>query len=334
MLHQPGAAVRALQPVAAGAAQGQRRIAAAVEEQQRLLLALEGRLHRFAQRRRQPGLPRRRLAPQIDQPHLRQLRDAVAVRQMQEAVAPGLHVVHGLQRRRRGGEDHRDLRQMPAHHRHVARLIDDAILLLEGLLMLLIDDDEAEIAERQEQGRARADHHLGIAAQHRAPGEAPLQPGQFRMPLPRRARRSDRSKRSSHCVVSAISGSRTSACLPALQARRDRFEIDFGLARAGDAVEQRDAGMRLDQIVGGGALRRRRAAARACPHRLGRTAWRAAAPPRATARAPPSWRSTPPVTPAARARSPGSIEGTSESAFKHALPRRRDLRRTRGSPIA
>ena len=54
--------------------------------------------------------------------------------------------------------------EVPAHHRHVARLIDDAILLLERLLMLLIDDDQAEIAERQEQGRARADHDLGIAA--------------------------------------------------------------------------------------------------------------------------------------------------------------------------
>ena len=32
------------------------------------------------------------------------------------------------------------------HHRHVARVIDGAIFLLEGLLMLFIDDDEAEFA--------------------------------------------------------------------------------------------------------------------------------------------------------------------------------------------
>ena len=42
MLDQPGGAVRTLKPVAAGAAQGQGRVAAAVQEQQRLLAGREG----------------------------------------------------------------------------------------------------------------------------------------------------------------------------------------------------------------------------------------------------------------------------------------------------
>ncbi len=63
---------------------------------------------------------------------------------------------------------------MAAHHRHVARGIEDAILLLVGEVVLLIDDDEAEFAERQEQRGARADdgahRSVGDAAPHpRAP---------------------------------------------------------------------------------------------------------------------------------------------------------------------
>ena len=48
-------------------------------------------------------------------------------------------------------------------------------------------------------------------------------------------------KRSRNCVVSAISGISTSACLPRRMHLGHRLEIDLRLARAGHAVEQRDA---------------------------------------------------------------------------------------------
>ena len=48
-------------------------------------------------------------------------------------------------------------------------------------------------------------------------------------------------KRSRKACVSAISGSRISTCLPCVERRGHRLEIDLGLARAGDAVEQRHA---------------------------------------------------------------------------------------------
>ena len=54
MLDQPGRAVRALESVAAGAAQGQRRIAAPVEKQQRLLVACEILPHGLDEPRRNP----------------------------------------------------------------------------------------------------------------------------------------------------------------------------------------------------------------------------------------------------------------------------------------
>ena len=66
VIDQPGIAVRAGHAMTAGVAQGQRRKAAAIEEQQRLLLALQRDLHRLGQARRDEASARRRLAPQID----------------------------------------------------------------------------------------------------------------------------------------------------------------------------------------------------------------------------------------------------------------------------
>ena len=52
---------------------------------------------------------------------------------------------------------------MRAHHRHVAGVIMRAFVLLVGLVVLLIDDDEPEIGVGQKQRRARADHDLRLA---------------------------------------------------------------------------------------------------------------------------------------------------------------------------
>ena len=66
VIDQPGVAVRAGQAVAAGAAQRERRIAAPVEKQQRLLAALERDLHRLGQPRRDEAPARRAFAAQVD----------------------------------------------------------------------------------------------------------------------------------------------------------------------------------------------------------------------------------------------------------------------------
>ena len=79
---QPGRAVRAGEPVAAGAAQGERRVAAAVQEQQRLGASREIAGQRLAQRRRQEAAARRPLAAQVDQPDLGHRRTAMARRQL------------------------------------------------------------------------------------------------------------------------------------------------------------------------------------------------------------------------------------------------------------
>ena len=59
------------------------------------------------------------------------------------------------------------------------------------------------------------------------------------MPFRRLGTESVPRQRAMKWLVRAISGISTSACLPCFRACRDRLEIDFGLAGAGDAVEQR-----------------------------------------------------------------------------------------------
>ena len=159
------------------------------------------------------------------------------------AIAPLLRIDPAFDRRRRRGQHHREAADAGAHHRHVAGVVEDAVLLLVGGVVLLVDDDQAELRERQEQRRARAGHHP-----HAAFGDLPPDPLAHAAAAGRSAirpawRRSGPGSVRGRPAVSAISGSRISTCLPAVERRRDRFEIDLGLARAGDAVEQRDAEM-------------------------------------------------------------------------------------------
>ena len=56
----------------------------------------------------------------------------------------------GLNRRCRRGEHDRDVGATRANHGHVAGVITHAVLLLVGRIVLLIDDDEAELGVGQE----------------------------------------------------------------------------------------------------------------------------------------------------------------------------------------
>src|SRR3546814_2530934 len=71
---------------------------------------------------------------------------------------------------------------MPTHHRDVARMIMDAILLLEARLMRFVDDDHAEMGVGQEQRRARADDDLRLARRDAVPGASPLGRTEARVP--------------------------------------------------------------------------------------------------------------------------------------------------------
>ena len=238
VIDQPGVAVRAGHAVTAGVAQRQRRKAAAIEEQQRLLAALERDLHRFGEPRRDETPARRSFAAKIDGLDRRQMLAAEPLRQMQVdvAAAPGVH--HGLDRRRRGGEHDRNFGLARAHHRHVAGVIAHAVLLLVGRVVLLIDHDQAKVGIGQEQRRARADHHRHFARRDRGPGARALSRRDLGMPF---------GRTHAEALGEAIEKLRGQRDLrhqdQHLLVAPDRFghrlEIDLGLARAGDAVDQR-----------------------------------------------------------------------------------------------
>ena len=243
--------------MAAIPAQRQRRIAAPVQEQHRLLAAAPRLLDASDGARRQPSPARRTFALEVDQGDVRQPGEAEARGKLEPAVAPAFGVEPGLDRRRRRGQHDRRLLETRAHDRHVARVVDDALLLLVGALVLLVDDDEAEVGERQKQGRARADNHLRLPACRRRPDALALALGQTGMPFggPRAETRSE--------AVEELRGERNLrqeherlALLP--QSFGDRLEIDLGLARAGHALEQgrreRAPGDEADEIIGRGAL--------------------------------------------------------------------------------
>ena len=125
----------------------------------------------------------------------------------------------------------------PAHHRHVAGVVMDAVLLLVGGLVLLIDDDQAEIAVGQEQGRAGARHHLDVAGCDARIDPLALAAGDAGMPGRRLG---------AEAGLEAVEELRRQGDfrhqdqrLPALpHGFGDRLEINLRLARSGDAFQQ------------------------------------------------------------------------------------------------
>ena len=118
------------------------------------------------------------------------------------------------------------------------RVVARVALVLVGRVVLLVDHDQPEVADRREDGGARADRDPRLAACAAAATRRSARPRRARSAAARRCRRSARWKRPTVCGVSAISGTSTITPSPALERRGRRAQVDLGLARAGDAVEQ------------------------------------------------------------------------------------------------
>ena len=163
VLDEPRGAVGALHAVAAGSAQGERGVAAAVEEQHRLLAAFERGRDGGVEDGGEEASAFGRGVAEVDGLDGRQAGAAVAGGEGEAAVAAGFDVGEGLEAGGCGDEDGGGVGQAGADDRHVAGVVDDAVFLLEGGLVLLVDHDQAEIGEGQEQGGARADDDRGGA---------------------------------------------------------------------------------------------------------------------------------------------------------------------------
>ena len=141
MLDQPGGALGAVETVAARPAQRQRRIAAPIEEQERLLTLLERLRHGAHQRRGQPLV----LCGGSLRMSIVTISGSLAPRkadgQFDVAIAPGARVHVALDRGRRRGENDGKFAEACPHDCHVAGLVVNAVFLLEALVVLLVDDD-------------------------------------------------------------------------------------------------------------------------------------------------------------------------------------------------
>src|SRR5690242_15993373 len=87
VIDQPRIAVRAVEAKAASAAQRERRVTAAIEEQQRLLAPLQRGLHDAGKARRDEAAARRAFALQVDGFNRRLVLPAKPLRQRETSVA-------------------------------------------------------------------------------------------------------------------------------------------------------------------------------------------------------------------------------------------------------
>ena len=182
VLDHPRGAIGTLETVPAIAAQGQRREPPAVEEQQRLLARLDVRFNFSNERRREPFAGQRRVLRKVDGGEVGQACLHMPLGQRDLVVAPDLDHVTRLDGGRGARHDDGEAFEMPPHHRDVAGVILDPVLLLEARLVRFVDDDQTEVGVGQEQARPRADHDLGAPVRDRAPCAPALRGALARMP--------------------------------------------------------------------------------------------------------------------------------------------------------
>ena len=153
-------AVRAQPDTAAGAAREEVRPAAAVEQHDRLAT----RAPQIGERHPRLGVQRLMAIAHVEHLDGRHRSPVDALRQAQ----PG-HREHALRARRRAAEhEHRPGLRGP-HLGDRAGVVARVALVLVGALVLLVDDDQAEVAQRREHGRARTDAHARLAAAQALP---------------------------------------------------------------------------------------------------------------------------------------------------------------------
>ena len=254
MLDQPGIGLRGGHPFAAGPADHQRRVAAAIEEEQALLAGRQGLGHGRHQRRREPGARFGRLFAQVDQLDARQDRAPAPRGELQPPIAPGLGVPERLQRRRGRGQHHQGVLDLGPRHGQIAGLVDEPVLLLERAVVFLVDDDQLQPRIGQKERRARAHYDAAAPLGHRLPGRRGAR-GRLdrRMPLGRpgpkplleavdhRLGERNLGQKDQHLGL-GVGGEHGG----------DRLQIDLRLARARDTVEQRG----LKSPLGDEALKR------------------------------------------------------------------------------
>ena len=179
--------------------------------------------------RRDEAAAHRRFTPQIDRLDMGHVLTAEPCRQHHALITALARIDFGFDRRCRRRQHDRNLRDMRPHHRHVAGMVMCTLVLLVGLVVLLIDDDQPQIGIGQKQRGARAHDHRRLAHRDRGPVALPRARCQFGMPLQRPHAEPPRE------TIEELSGQRDlrhqdQRLLAAADDFGNGFEIDFGFA--------------------------------------------------------------------------------------------------------
>ena len=164
-------AILALQRLAAGTAKDHGRISAAVEEHHDLLFFFEALANFFGQFARDHLLLAclLKFLPHVDTLDFGQRTLLDAIGQFDQGILMFLRVVIGFERWRGRTEDYYRCRHFRSHHCHIARVVTWRLLLLVRRILLLVDDDQSEIADRGKHSRPRACHDSRLATANAMP---------------------------------------------------------------------------------------------------------------------------------------------------------------------
>jgi hypothetical protein len=160
--------------------------------------------------------------------------------------------VPGLERRRSGAEDHGAPRELRAVNRGVARRISQALLLLEGSVVLLIDDDKAQLGHRREHREARSQNDAGLAARGAEPCARARDVFQCAVHERKPRVRERGAKACFELRRKTDLGNEDERLKAALQDARGEVKVDLGLAAARHAVQQECAKAALSALDDGG----------------------------------------------------------------------------------
>ncbi len=224
-----------------------RGIATAVEKQHHLIARRQMLRHQLLQLGRESGL----------QPHVLDIQDhltgglgiAGAASESEVVILASASVVQCLQRRGGRAKQDGDTGTMGPHHRQIPRVVAKTVLLLEGAVMLLVDDDDAEVVKRGEHRGAGADQNGGATV---ATGEPGIEP------FPVVHGGVHRHHRHVEATAEAVDGLRGEAdlghhhqrLLAHLEQGFEDAQVNLGFAGAGDAVQQE--GTELVALAGNG----------------------------------------------------------------------------------
>src|SRR5262249_51356732 len=155
-------AMRTRRELAASLTANARREPAPVQEEDRLLLGRERLFDRAVEEYRKTAIAGRAGADpaKVDDLDGRQLLGARALGEKDLPGFPRSRELLALEGRCRAPEDTDAAGEVSAQDRHVSCVIANAFFLFERWIVFFVDDDEAEVLHRSEEGAPRADGHV------------------------------------------------------------------------------------------------------------------------------------------------------------------------------